>query len=308
MNTALKPFKDSTDLLLSPVKLKARAEKEGYLFFKGLLDGGNLSEVRNQILKLLDKRNLLDRIFPFNNGIGDFDAINQLDIASFNGYGIPFDLYMEIQKLEAFHKLAHHPALLNVFRQLFESDVLPHPRNIARVVLPHLDVKPTPPHQDFIHIQGTTTTWTTWFPLDDCPKSLGGLAVMEGSHHLGVLDVTAHQGAGGLEAILCDLDLEWIEGDYQQGDVLILHSHTVHKALPNLLGNQIRLSCDFRYQPAHLPIDSSSLHPHGCQDETAWKEIYEGWTTEEIKYYWKPFDLKNSEWDESIRWQKEKIC
>jgi hypothetical protein len=67
---------------------------------------------------------------------------------------------MEIQRLELFHKVAHEPDLLNVFRCLFQAEPLPHPKTIARVVLPHEQVYTTPPHQDFTHIQGATETWT----------------------------------------------------------------------------------------------------------------------------------------------------
>jgi ectoine hydroxylase-related dioxygenase (phytanoyl-CoA dioxygenase family) len=41
--------------------------------------------------------------------------------------------------------------------------------------------------------------------------------------------------------------VEWQAGDFAAGDVMIFHSHTVHKALPNLTRDQLRLSTDNRY-------------------------------------------------------------
>jgi hypothetical protein len=84
--------------------------------------------------------------------------------------------------------------------------------------------------------------------------------------------------------------------------------YTVHRALPNQLGNQVRLSCDFRYQPVDMPVDPSSLQPHEGTEYFTWNELYEGWRDSWLQYYWKSYNLDFSEWDESIRWQKEKIC
>lgn len=302
---ATKEFQDITPLLAHPNELRAQAEKDGYLFFRGLIPQENLSKLRLQILDILHKSNLLDPNRELSEGIADVEAVNKLPAESIRGYGFPVDLYMEIQRLELFQKSAHEPALLNVFRCLFQSEPFPHPKTIARVVLPHEQVYTTPPHQDFIHIQGTTETWTAWFPLSDCSRELGGLSMLEGSRHLGVIDVAPQHGAGGLESILCGFNMEWVVGDYRLGDVVIFNSQTVHKALPNQLGNQIRLSCDFRYQSVNDVIDPKSLAPHIPND---WEEIYSGWTDDTLKYYWKKLNLTFSEWDASILWQKEKIC
>ena len=55
-----------------------------------------------------------------------------------------------------------------------------------------------PPHQDFIHIQGSPNVWTAWLPLGDCAHDLGGLSLLVGSHKVGVLAVSRALGAGGL--------------------------------------------------------------------------------------------------------------
>ena len=113
-------------------------------------------------------------------------------------------------------------------------------------------------------------------------------------------------GAGGLEVMLCGDEYEWIEDDFEAGDVLAFGSHTVHKSLPLQMPDRIRMSCDYRYQPASEDIEANSLRVH-C-DVLEWDEAYEGWSNEALKYYWKERTLKLSPWDESIRWQKEKIC
>jgi len=173
-------------------------------------------------------------------------------------------------------------------------------------MLPREDQTPTPPHQDYIHIQGTKNVWTAWIPVGDCPRSLGGLSVLCASHKQGIIPVKKAEGSGGLAVYLCGEDYQWIEHDFAAGDVLIFTSLTVHKALPNSLPGRIRLSCDFRYQPADEEIESKSLKPH--YDILPWEDIYRNWKRQDRQYYWKKMDLTFSQWDESLRDQKEDIC
>jgi hypothetical protein len=305
MRKPTRRFTDSTPLLENPEQLRELAEQNGYLFFRGLLPKERILKLRRQLLEILEKRGLLDTSYDILEGKADMDAIAKLEVTDTKGTGLPNEIYFEIQKLEEFHAIAHDPAMLRVYALLFGEEPIPHPRNICRMVLPHTALTATPPHQDFLHIQGTPSTWTCWFPIGDCPRELGGLAVLEGSHRYGVIGVTGHAGAGGLETILCDYNLEWATDDYNAGDVLIFHSYMVHKAIPRQIPGYVRLSCDFRYQPASEVIDPISLQPHGPYK---WEELYEGWSNKDIQFYWTDKGLTYSEWDDSIRWQKEKIC
>lgn len=302
-----KTFQDATPYLNDPQGLREKAEREGYLFFKGLVPRAVVLEVRRQILSILDKRGYLDRSYPLLDGVTDPDAIHRLsaeDVA-WNGVGVPEDVYREVQQLEAFHALAHEPGLLKLYETLFGEAAFPHPRNIGRIMLPHQGLKATPSHQDFLHIQGAEQTWTCWMPLGDAPRELGSLSILEGSHNAGLLGVTDAPGAGGLESILCNLDYEWVAGDYEAGDLVTFHSLTVHKAMPNLLPNRVRLSADMRFQPVGQPIEPRSLVPHGPFE---WSELYAGWTRSDLQYYWQDIQFKYRPFDESIRWQQEKIC
>ncbi|ANE45341.1 hypothetical protein SY83_02210 [Paenibacillus swuensis] len=298
---------DATPLLNDPQALQAQAKQDGVLFFRGLLDRQAVLDVRKAILDILDEYDLLDRSRPLMEGSADPDQVHRYtaEEIAWNGVGVPLDIYHRVQKLESFHALAHSPALISLYTNLFGAEPFVHPRHIGRIMLPHKDQKPTPSHQDYLHIQGTEHTWTCWAPLGDVPRELGGLAMLKGSQQSGLLGVTAAPGAGGLESILCGLDYEWQTCEYQAGDVITFHSHTVHKSMPNQIPGRVRLSCDFRYQPAHEPIESASLLPHG---PFAWDELYEGWTRSELMHYWNKMNFDYTTFDESIRWQKDKIC
>ena len=48
-------------------------------------------------------------------------------------------------------------------------------------------------------------------------------------------------------------DAVWATADYACGDVLAVHCLTVHRACPNLTRDRVRISADFRYEPAGRP-------------------------------------------------------
>jgi ectoine hydroxylase-related dioxygenase (phytanoyl-CoA dioxygenase family) len=54
----------------------------------------------------------------------------------------------------------------------------------------------------------------------------------------------------------------WHTGDFGVGDALFFHSYTIHKAMPNLTSNQLRVSTDNRYQRPKDDIDPGALKPH----------------------------------------------
>jgi hypothetical protein len=302
--TVIVGFEDATPLLDAPEQLRAQADRDGYLFFKGLLPVDDVLEVRRQLMQVIADFGWLRKDANLMEGLIDPEAV--VGIENWGGTAVTLEAYRAAQKVEIFHRLSHHPRLLRIFDTLFDQTVLPHPRNIARIMISRPGVAPTPIHQDFIHIQGTRNVWTCWIPLGDVSRDLGGLAVLQGSHKLGVLAVTAAEGAGGLEAILCNVDLPWIEHDYQTGDVLTFNSCTVHKSLPSQHPERVRLSVDYRYQPVDEDIEEKSLRVHG--DVATWDEVYADWPDSDLKYFWQKHTLQFSLWDESVRWQKERIC
>lgn len=302
-HSAPKSFVDSTDLLESPEELRARGYEDGYLFFKGLLPAAEVLDLRADILGVLAKYGWLKDGL---SGLADVDTLSKApDEAMRLDIGVSTAIYDDVQRLESFHRFPHHPELLALYRTLFGTDVLVHARHIARIVTPHPNMTPTPIHQDFPHIQGTGDTWTCWFPLSDCPRNMGPLTVLRGSHKNGYLPVQPAAGAGGIEAQLCPWEREWLEADFEAGDVLTFTSYTVHKALPPSRRDIIRVSLDVRYQSVDQPVDPSSLRPH-C--ELPWEEIYAGWQSDELKFYWEKLPLTFSDFDTAYHVPGRRIC
>ena len=201
--------------------------------------------------------------------------------------------YREVQQLEQFHSLAHHPALITLMQAVLGSThVFPHPLKIARFLFPWAPEYATPEHQDYLNNQGTHNLTAAWVPLKETPRSAGGLSVYRGSHKLPVLPRTHHAGAGGTRCILpqrVDFKSDWHVADYEVGDVLLFPAHTVHRALPNK-GHFLRLSVDFRYQREGEALTRNSLRPH--YNVLKWKDVYANWTSRAHQYYWKSLSYK----------------
>ena len=247
-------FEDATPLLSDIPALRQRMDTDGFLFFRGLVPRGAILDLREQILLICQRNGWLDADAPLMDGIIS-PAAHEME--TFCGVGVTQAAYADVYRLEAFHRLAHHAAIAAPLQALMGEPVLPHPRNIARLMFPTAANAPTPPHQDHIHIQGTQAVYTCWLPLGDCSQTLGGLSLMRGSHRVGILPVRVSEGAGGRVVILDGLADDWVTGDFAAGDALLFHSLTVHKSLPNQYPDRLRLSVDYRYQPLTLPIEAN---------------------------------------------------
>ena len=280
---SLSPLIKSNDIRYDGLALRQRAECQGYLFFSALIDPAPILEIRRDIVSILQQVGWID---------ADTDPLQALTSHQPCVSGNPefSRVYDMIQRLESFHSLAHYPSLFNIVEILLQANVLLQPSNIARVIFPCNLEQTTPPHQDYVHIQGSPNVWTAWIPLGDCPQQLGGLSVLVGSHHLGILPVSKSLGAGGLRTNIETSNLEWASSPFNCGDVLFFHSHTVHQGLSNLSGNQLRLSVDYRYQKASDPIMNRLLGPH--QGRLKWEEVYADWESDRYQYYWQKFSLQ----------------
>lgn len=291
--TEIQPFRVSNDILHNGDALQNRMRAEGYLFFKSLITPESIRATRSDILALCESAGWLSPNHKTE------DAVSAPGIQHIEPEPAYMALYNNLLKGEAFNALALDPPLLTMLGDLFRESALAHSRNIARIIFPQNTLYTTPSHQDYIHIQGTMETYTAWIPLGDCPMDLGSLVVLQGSHDAGVLPVRAAYGAGGVGIETESLPYTWVGSDFEAGDVVVFHSLCVHKALPNLNPDHMRLSVDFRYQPVSHPVDPSSLLPH--HNQITWEEVYANWKSEAHQYYWKSLPIHYSGQDEAVR-------
>lgn len=273
----------ANDLLAMPPALRTRLDEDGFVFLRGVLRRQAVLGVRRAILECCRAGGWLVPGSTLEDGTTDPARACVEPEPAF------LAVYREVQKREAFHALAHDPALLDLAERLLGEPAFPHPNKIARLSFPGNVQHTTPPHQDFPFIQGAARTYTMWIPLGDVPPELGGLQVNRGSHRAGVFAHHIAMGAGGMGIDPADLPDAWHSTAYRAGDVLVFHSHMVHRAAPNRTADRLRLSVDYRYQARSEAISEKNLHPH--TGALTWEEVYRGWRRADLQYYWRREDV-----------------
>lgn len=250
------PFVDSMHLH-DPPRLRAAMRDDGYLFLRKVAPREQLLALRRAIVQICAAAGWCDDdgrwsgAGPFTEGEPEYMAV-----------------YRQVINHPLFIAWADQRAFLNVMRKILDGEVLAHRLRIGRVTFPNNVNQTTAAHQDFNYIRGTPETYTIWTPLGDCPIELGGLAVLRGSHRGGFIEHELFREKKYANLGLSDEKLprgerlQWHAGDLEAGDVLIFHSHMVHKALPNLTTDRLRISTDNRYQRAGEEIADISTKSH----------------------------------------------
>lgn len=255
----LHEFENSNDLIHDLPRLKNRLLEKGYVFFRELLDKEALLQIRGDFLELADKHGFVKKGTNLMDGIfvgGTFPDAHKFGTSK---------LYREILDLQTFNSFPQAPLIKLLFSGLINGELQEHRRRIGRITFPQSFENTTPPHQDFFYIRGTKDTYTSWIPCGDCPQELGGLAVLEGSNHLGFLEHEKMSGTGGHgvpEKSYHSSGLRWLGTDFKLGDILIFNSLTIHKALHNLTADQMRISVEYRFQRKDEEINPRSMKTH----------------------------------------------
>jgi phytanoyl-CoA dioxygenase PhyH len=232
--------------------LRARLQRDGYLFVRGLLDRDDVIRGREDLLAQPE----LAQTYPMRS--------------------------------EPLQHVVHGPRIMAFFDALFGTPARSYDFIWLRHQPPSHGI---PPHCDTVFMgRGTPAVLTAWVPFGDIPIRAGGLMVLENSHNLSrrlladylEQDVDSYcengpnaervqTGAMKWEhwrdqtdwngeitedphQLAQDWDTRWLTADYRMGDVLIFTLRTVHAGTDNEI-DPLRLSTDSRYQPANQPID-----------------------------------------------------
>ena len=283
----------SNSLLGQPQALQERLRSDGYLFLRQVLDCELILSLRREILQIFQRHGWLIADSPLDAGLTD-------SVPALEGEDAYFAVYDDIQRLESFHAFSHCDELAGLMQQAVGPTAFPHPLGIARLGFPNNEECTTPPHQDYPNNQGTEELYAAWAPLGDCPRTLGGLSILENSAELGLLPLAFSLGAGGRQARLPEEagKLRWLSTDYRCGDVLLFGSLTVHRSLPNMSAGQFRLSVDYRYQEEGKALTPMVLEPHFGR--LRWEQIYQGWNSTALQYYWRDRDFSEVDWDDRL--------
>lgn len=245
--------------------------EEGYLLVKNLFTSTEIAHLRSLVQETLKEQKWAKLVSE--NYIA-CEPVHRIGSPSF------FSCIEELMKKEDLHLIAYHKKLVDLLNGLLKCSVFPHPRKMVRLSYPY-EMNPkdlTPAHQDIFYVRGEPDTLTVWIPLGNYSFDQGGLQVASSSHLKGLYPCKANdEGRFNCTASEIGLEkLDWRCADYEMGDVLIMHSLTLHQAIKNNSEN-FRISLDCRFSAADGYINEEQLlppyHPHIAD----WSVLNKNW-------------------------------
>src|SRR5262245_13128809 len=120
------PLENSAALLPDGPALAARMARDGYLYLPGLLPVDAVTRVQQDVAAIARDAGWLQSDAPLADAVADP-----------RGFSVdPEPQYLvvlrRINRLERYHALKHHPALLGLFERMLGAPVFPHPRILMR--------------------------------------------------------------------------------------------------------------------------------------------------------------------------------
>src|SRR5437660_1725470 len=106
--TSPSKFEDATPLLHNPQALRQRMDIDSFVYCHELVPRANVLELRRQILQICEKYGWIAPETDLMDGIAD-PSIDEIE--PFCGVGVTREAYQDVYRLEAFHRLAQHPAI-----------------------------------------------------------------------------------------------------------------------------------------------------------------------------------------------------
>jgi len=261
---AIGPLSDCSDIFDDTAALRAHMADEGYLYLPGFLDVNDVNAARLAIAGKLAAVGAPDPRRP---------SIEAAAHPDYTGAAA----HEPAQKQPELESLIYGPRVMAFYDRFLGGKAAHYDYTWLRVVAPG---KGTPAHCDIVYMgRGTPNLYTMWTPLGDVDRTLGGLLILEHSHHhqrlrdtycrkdvdsyctnkpSGEKDYAAFGSNGSLGAnppqVRRSIGGRWLTADYSAGDVVIFSAFLVHAGLDNQT-DRIRLSSDSRYQLASEAID-----------------------------------------------------
>ena len=254
------------------ITLRNTFHHTGYLFIRSFFPLHLITSIRELVIDVLHQER-------WGQWAQDaFIAIEPVHRINSPGF---YQCIRRLMEKEALHDLSQHPSLCALLSALLEEPIYPHPRKMVRITYPYtMNPKDrVPPHQDIVYVKGEQDTFTTWIPLGDYPPEHGGLEVAPYSHKQGLYPIQAnHEGRFGCTAIEEHVtDIPWHHTHYRIGDILIMHSLTLHRSGINDTAS-FRLSLDCRFSSAMKTINEDQLLPPYYPHVPHWDTLSSTWT------------------------------
>jgi ectoine hydroxylase-related dioxygenase (phytanoyl-CoA dioxygenase family) len=222
-------------------------QEHGFIVIKNFFSKEEIVRLREEVKKVFALQ--IDRVLNMTVDLTDEPAFEQ---AMYRFFETDLETFMncgkQVQHLISLHRIGTEERITGVLKSLGLSFPIISVRPSMLFNTRHLAKKEEywklGAHQDWRSSQGSLDSVTVWFPLINAGAALGALQVVPGTHKIGLLDSEAVSYYG---KIVDDFsDEEYIQLEFEQGDILFFSSFLVHRAGVNSTEN-IRWSVQLRY-------------------------------------------------------------
>jgi hypothetical protein len=238
----MREFNVSNSLLFNRAALDAAWERDGYWFFRDVLDQSAVGRLRAVYMDTLKAAGVMDRDAsePVYNGA----SLDNFKVGVNTGRAE--DVYAD--PLLARHPMKDfvaEPAIRDFFKQLIGDEPWWVPITEYHAAPPrreHRSNRFNFIHQDSSHNPGIPFR-ICWIPVAAIDEKTGGLALTEGLHKPRPNDFVRPPEGIPQEVIPAD---SWRRTNYRPGDLLMFDLNSPHSGLANHSSRYFRLSMDIR--------------------------------------------------------------
>jgi phytanoyl-CoA hydroxylase len=226
-------------------KDKERFDKEGYLYFPGFLNSGEVAAIKSKLNAVID------------------DKLQEIPSAHIKYEGTRerpnIKLIQDLHLYDSFfEKVLFESKFTKLAAELLEENVVG--KTVEYFNKPAKIGKATPPHQDgYYFMLDPMSAITMWIALEEVNEENGWVSYVKGSHLTGMRS-HGKSGTIGFSQHIVDFGTPM---DFENeafmpvnpGDVLVHHALTIHRAAPNTSLNNSREAMGLIYFGASAKED-----------------------------------------------------
>lgn len=243
-------LKTANHLLGDREALKRAWERDGYWYFKDVLDKGVIGEMRKLWIDYLQRKGLIDSGVDDNRYNGSGFADKDITPAELSRVS-------EFNERNIHTMLTENPKIIATMKELLGDDPFWLPIAEYRANPPVDDPAASRfiyPHQDGFYSRDMEMK-ICWIPLDYVDDQTGGCAWIEGAHRGPILHDLSKPPLFPIPAEVVPLE-GWKRADFGPGDIVIFDLNLPHSGLTNLSKDRFRLSMDIRVTEASGKVPS----------------------------------------------------
>ena len=237
-------LKVSNHLLGDRAALDAAWQRDGYWYFKGILDLDVITQLRHEWIDYLQRQGFIDKGVLENRYNGE----------SFEGKSIT---RADLERVAEFNERTMHriltesPKICATLKEILGDDPFWLPIAEYRANAPLSEKSGSrfiAPHQDGFYSRGMDMK-ICWIPVDYIDRETGGCAWVEGANNGPILHDLNNPPLFPIPPEKIPDD-GWKTADFSPGDIVIFDLNTPHSGLTNISKDRFRMSFDIRVTEA----------------------------------------------------------